>query len=339
MNEIEQNSNKKEIMDILFQRYARITFTDSSKSDNSPPFLILETGNIDFNATVSYDLSKNSNKAKIDVYNLPVKYEALLKNSNVSIHAGYKLKNSSQEFGHVFTGVVEKFGSNKNGNTIQTEIFCSEINKIYKDLLFQVSIKSSKNSKNKSGVKASTIINKIIEKTQKLEPGLTLKTPLTLYHDIEYERSKSFNGNLKNIFSRIAQDSKSIFIFNGNSQVEFIPYNHNSLEEIYFDYNRVLEILTTDRGFSITMIFDHRMKVGKKLKGNKVENRFIKIFPDSTPHIITKVDHSINTSTGTHTTTLDIDSLYTVLEKERNEKLEERRKKNQETNKITIDIT
>ncbi len=337
MSEINQNSDKKEIIDILFQRYAKITFTDTSGTNE--PFLVLETGNIDFNATVNYDLSENSNKAKIDIYNLPVKYETLLKNSNVSISAGYKLKNSSQEFGHVFTGIVEKFGSKKNGNTIQTEIFCSEINKIYKDLLFQISIKSNKNSKNKTGIKASTIINKIIKRTQNLEPSLTLKTPLILYHDIEYERSKSFNGNLKNIFSRIAQDTKSIYIFNGNSQVEFIPYNHNSLEEIYFDYNRVLEILTTDRGFSITMIFDHRMKVGKRLKGNKIENRFTRIFPDSTPHIITKIDHSINTSTGAHTTTIDIDSLYTVLEKEQNEKLEERRKKEQELNKIMIDIT
>ena len=83
MNDIIQNSDKKEIIDVLFQRYAKIIFTSSSKSDDSFPFLILETGNIDFNASISYDLSENSNKAKIDVYNLPIKYEALLKNSNV----------------------------------------------------------------------------------------------------------------------------------------------------------------------------------------------------------------------------------------------------------------
>lgn len=347
---------------ILFNRYAKLEFNIKKKdktneeNSNNKKNIILTSLDIDFDASVTLDMSYNSNKANINIYNLPKSFEdEIERGSTVQITAGYD-NGEEPEYGLLFTGVVERLETSKQNATIKTEIQCSDINDIYKDLLFQVTLKG--NSKDKSKVNISTIIEKIITNAKISDSKLTLTKPLKLGRDYAYERSKSFNGNLKNILIRLAKDSDSTFSIKQNN-VEFLPYDSIDFPEIFCSPTRILNITKSDLGYTITTLFDHRMEASAKLIIKVAGNRFTdslnsaskdgsanskkneSIFHDSLDsevdtYIITKVDHSINPKNSAHISTIEVESQNKVKKQRLNNEKEEKNREEKKTIKLEI---
>ena len=347
---------------ILFNRYAKLEFNIKKKDEtneensNNKKNIILTRLDIDFDASVTLDMSYNSNKANINLYNLPKSFEdEIERGSTVQITAGYD-NGANPEYGLLFTGIVERLETSKQGTTIMTEIQCSDVNDIYKDLLFQVSLGDSKN---KSKVQISTIIKKIVEKAKIGDTKLTLTEPVKLGNDYAYERSKSFNGNLKNILIRLAKDSDSTFSIKQNN-IEFLPYDSIDFPEIFCSPTRILDISKSDLGYTITTLFDHRMEASAKLIIKVAGNRFTDSLnstskndsnstkPENSFHdsldsnvdtyVITQVDHSINPKNGGHITTIEVESQNKVKKQRINDEKEENdeKEKKDKTIKVTV---
>ena len=346
---------------ILFNRYAKLEFKPKNEDSHKKSIVLLST-DIDFDASVTLDMSYNANKAHINIYNLPKSFEDQIENGTmVFISAGYD-NGEDPEYGLLFTGIVERLETSKQNMNIITEIQCSDVNDIYKDMLFQVTLKSNK----KDTVKISTIIKKIMEKAKaeskkyKEKTELTLIEPITLGRDYGYERSKSFNGNLKNILTRLAKDSDSFFSFEQNS-LKFFPYSNPNLPEIVYSPTRILNITKSDLGYTLTTLFDHRMKAAHKLKIKINQNRYTDAL-NSAPnqetldapnfdypkpssslsevdiYIITKVDHSINPKSGAHTTTIEIESQNKVKAQRLADEASDKEEKEREKKVIKIEI-
>ena len=121
-----------------------------------PEIIYLTCDDIDFECNVDLDNTNNSNKATINIYNLPANIKNLLiKNTKVTITAGYEDDNCS---GTIFYGVIEKYKDSRNGNSLRTEIVCTTANDEMKENKIKLSFGK--------GVKASTVINTVISKTQ-----------------------------------------------------------------------------------------------------------------------------------------------------------------------------
>ncbi|MCP1226721.1 hypothetical protein [Sebaldella sp. S0638] len=315
-----------ESQNLVFNRFAKVEFI---YNDNK---VIFTSEDIDFNAKITLDMTNNSNKADINIYNLPLKVENLLSSAipnivTVRIYSGYDIKTKT-EYGLVFTGILENIDTKKDNNTINSHFYCSEINPIYKNKLFQVSVKNP--------TKASVIIEKIMEKANTLEPKLSLIKPLELKDDCIYERSKSFNGDLKNILTRLAKDTKSIFILD-NQTIQFIEYKSEKMPKINCDPAKILNITNSDIGYTITMLFEHQMKIGHNLLIKMDGTRFIKNIDSSNdPHIISKIEHFINPKKDAHVTKVYVEVYSKIITKDETLKQEKLEKEKLEKNKIII---
>lgn len=317
-----------ESRNLAFNRFAKVEFIYNNNK------IIFTNEDIDFSAKVTLDMTNNSNKADINIYNLPLKIENLLNSAipyivTVRIFSGYNIK-AKTEYGLVFTGILENIDTKKNDSTINSHFYCSEINPVYKDKLFQISVKNS--------TKASTIIEKIMEKTNTLEPKLSLIKPLELKDDCIYERSKTFNGDLKNILTRLAKDTKSIFILD-NQTIQFIEYKSEKMPKINCDPAKILNITNSDIGYTITMLFDHRMKIAHNLLIKIDGTRFIKNIDSSNdPHIISKIEHFINPKKDSHITKVYTEVYSKIIAKDEKLKQEKLEKETLEKNKIIIEL-
>lgn len=355
-----ENSNENTFKNkLLFNRYAKLkfssknSFSESTTQSQEEKFLILENSIIDFNAKINSDLSANSNKAKINIYNLPKRLQDVISNEKkyIQITSGYKLgPNNEKEYGICFYGKVEKIETKKNGTTLVTEIHCSEVNEFYKDKLFQVSVKGATDPK-----KIVTEIFKAIREKEKKE-GIKEEDMFSIIEPLEFGkqdfnffRGKTYNGDLKNILTRLAKDTYSIFYFEGR-KVKFIPYDVlngrvlESIEKLPYDLSRIISIAENDEGYTIEMLFDHRISVGKALiiKGsnNNSENykKFENIDYNNTPHIISGVEHSVETQSGSHTTIVDITVFKKLDNTAKKEIQDEEKKKAQEKETIKVNI-
>jgi hypothetical protein len=355
MENLNENSFKNKL---LFNRYAKLKFNSkNSFSDNTlqskEEYLTLENSTIDFNAKITSNLSENSNKAKINVYNLPKKLQDVISNEKkyVQITSGYKLGSKNEkEYGVCFNGKVEKIETKKNGTSFITEIHCSEANEFYKDKLFKVSVKGKTDPKQ--------IVTKIFEAIRKREKkdGIKEENMFSIIEPIEFGkqdfnflRGKTYNGDLKNILTRLAKDTYSIFYFEGK-KVKFIPYDVlngkvlESIEKLPYDLSRIISVAENDEGYTIEMLFDHRISVGKALivtaSNNNSENykKFKSIDYNSTPHIISSVEHSVETQRGSHKTIVDITVFKKLDNIAKKEIQDEKKKKAQEKDTIVVNI-
>ena len=344
---------------LLFNRYAKLEFSsnnsfseNTSQSENEKS-LILENSVIDFNTKITSDLSVNSNKAKVNIYNLPKRLQDVIyeEKKYIQIISGYKLgPKNEKEYGICFNGKVEKIETKKNRTSLVTEIHCSEVNEFYKDKLFQVSIKGATDPKK--------IVTKIFEAIREREKKEGIKEenmfsviePLEFgKQDFSFFRGKTYNGDLKNILTRLAKDTYSIFYFEGK-KVKFIPYDVlngqvlESIEKLPYDLSRIVSVAENDEGYTIEMLFDHRIAVGKALtitnSNSHTENykKFESIDYNNTPHIISNVEHSVETQSGSHTTTVDITVFKKLDNTAKKEIQDEEKKKAQEKNTILVNI-
>lgn len=317
-----------ESQNLVFNRFAKIEFIYNGNK------VIFTSEDIDFSAKITLDMTNNSNKADINIYNLPLKIENSLNSAIptiviVRIFSGYNTKTKA-DYGLVFTGVLKNIDTKKSDTTINSHLYCSEINPIYKDKLFQVSVKNP--------TKASIIIEKIMEKANTLEPKLSLIKPLELKDDCIYERSKTFNGDLKSILTRLAKDTKSIFIFD-NQTIQFIEYKSEKMPKINCNPAKILNITNSDVGYTITMLFEHRMKIAHNLLIKMNGNRFNpNIDSSGDPHIISKIEHLINPKKDSHITKVYIEVYSKIITKDEILKKEKLQKENLEKNKIIIEF-
>ena len=248
--------------------------------------IYLTFDDIDFECSIDLDNTNNSNKATINIYNLPANVKNLLvKNTKVTIAAGYEDEDCS---GTIFFGIIEKYRDSRNGNSLRTEIICTTANDEMKENKIKLSFGK--------GVKASTIINTVISKTE-LKKG-----EIKLGDDKAYERGRTFNNHLKNIFSRMARDTKSRFYIS-NRVVYFYPVGEIKKEEIECLVQNITSVEETDEGWKIKTKLDHRIEEGvwliidfqdKNLRQD-IKGKFE----------VTKVRHSISEK-GNHETEMEI---------------------------------
>lgn len=313
---------------LLFDRYAELKFQLSTGESIS-----LKKDDIDFDAQVTLDDTNNSNKASINIYNLPVEQkDKLIKDSIVTIIAGYNDgPNSTKDYGIVFTGIIEKIKDKKQDVTIKTEIHCSEANDTYQEIEFEVN--ASKNTA------ASTIIEKILNKLSSTEDITKIsKGEINLGKDIVYNRGKTFKNNLKNILGRLAIDTHSRFYIT-KQILYFYPESEAIKDTIHCEESKIISISDTDLGYSIEMFFDHRMEEGNALIINVGKTRFNdKISEGTDSYKITSVEHSINPTNNDHTTTIEIECATRVKVKEEKEKKKEKDSKNNKDQTLKIKI-
>ena len=313
---------------LLFDRYAELKFVISETET-----LILKKSDIDFDAQVSLDDSNNSNKATINIYNLPVEQkDKLVKDTVVTIIAGYNDgPDSVKDQGIVFTGIIEKIKDTKEDVTVKTEIQCSEANDTYQDIEFEIT--ASK------GTAISTIIEKILNKINNTSKITKLsKGVIKLGNDIKYERAKTFKSNLKNILGRLAIDSRSRFYIS-KQILYFYPESEAIKDTIYCENSKIISISDTDMGYSIKMFFDHRMEEGNAIILDIKKTRFFdEISQNVDSYKITSVEHSINPINGDHTTTIEIESASRAKIKEEKEKQQEKDRKNGKDKTLKLKI-
>ena len=313
----------------LFDRYAELEF----KLEGGK-ILKLSNTDIDFDAQVSLDDTNNSNKATINIYNLPIGLKDKLKKDTVlQITAGYNDGTDRvKDQGIVFLGVIEKIKDTKDDVTINTEIQCSEANDIYQEIEFDITVSK--------GIKASTIIDTIIkkinesktlDKDKKISKGI-----IKLGVDLVYERGKTFKNNLKNILGRLAIDTHSCFYIT-KKVLYFCPESNSIKDTIFCDNSKIISISDTDMGYSIEMFFDHRMEEGLGLIIEVEKTRFNdELSRKQDNYKITSVEHSINTRDGDHTTTIEIECKTRVEAKEMKEKKEKEDEGKDKTIKFKI---
>ena len=251
-----------------------------------PEIIHLTFQDIDFDCNVDLDNTNNSNKATINIYNLPANIKNLLiKNTKVTITAGYEDENCS---GTIFFGVIEKYKDSRDGNSLRTEIVCTTANDEMKENKIKLSFGK--------GVKASTVINTVISKT-----GLK-KGEIKLGNDKEYERGRTFNNHVKNIFTGMARDTKSRFYIS-NRVVYFYPVGEIKKEEIECLVPNIISTEEMDEGWKIKTKLDHRIEEGVWLiidYNDEASRQNIK-----GKFEVTKVRHSIS-KTGSHETEMEI---------------------------------
>jgi hypothetical protein len=295
---------------LLFDRYAELKFIISETET-----LVLDKNNIDFDAQVSLDDSNNSNKATINIYNLPVEQkDKLVKDTVVTITAGYNDgPDSIKDQGIVFTGIIEKIKDTKENVTVKTEIQCSEANDTFQEIEFEIT--ASKNTA------VSTIIEKILNKINNTSKITKIsKGVIKLGKDIKYERAKTFKNNLKNILGRLAIDSHSRFYIS-KQILYFYPESEAIKDTIYCENSKIISISDTDMGYSIKMFFDHRMEEGNAIILDIEKTRFFdEISANMDSYKITSVEHNINPIDGEHTTTIEIECASRAKIKEEKEK-------------------
>ncbi len=271
----------------MFGRVAKLRFEIAKTETQEAAVMELTNKDIDFDCSIDLDNTNNSNKATINIYNIPHDRKILLiKNTKISIEAGYEDIGAN---GLVFYGIIEKTKDTKDNNSIRTEINCSIANDEMKENKIQLSFGK--------GAKVSTIINSIIYKTR-LKRG-----EVKLGKDISYDRGKTFNNHIKNIFSRLAKDSDSRF-FVSNGVVYFYPINESKKDEVQCIPGMIKEVNETDEGFLIKTFFDHRVQEGT-IYIVDFENLSLRQEIKGKFEVI-KVRHTVNTRSGSHETELEI---------------------------------
>ena len=271
----------------MFGRIAKLRFETEKAETKEASIFQLTNKDIDFDCSIDLDNTNNSNKATINIYNLPQTEKILLvKNTKVTIEAGYEDEGAR---GIVFYGIIEKFKDSRDNDGIRTEIQCTIANDEMKENKIQLSFGK--------GAKASTIISSIISKTR-LQKG-----EIKLGKDIAYERGKTFNNHIKNIFSRLATDTQSRFYIS-NSIVFFYPVGEAKKDEIQCIVEMVNDVSETDEGFTIKTFFDHRVEEGTfyniDYKDESLRQEIKGKFE------VIKVRHAINTRNGSHDTEIEI---------------------------------
>ena len=271
----------------MFGRIAKLRFETEKTETKEASIFQLTNKDIDFDCSIDLDNTNNSNKATINIYNLPQTEKILLvKNTKVTIEAGYEDEGAR---GIVFYGIIEKFKDSRDNDGIRTEIQCTIANDEMKENKIQLSFGK--------GAKASTIISSIISKTR-LQKG-----EIKLGKDIAYERGKTFNNHIKNIFSRLATDTQSRFYIS-NSIVFFYPVGEAKKDEIQCIVEMVNDVSETDEGFTIKTFFDHRVEEGTfyniDYKDESLRQEIKGKFE------VIKVRHAINTRNGSHDTEIEI---------------------------------
>ena len=271
----------------MFGRIAKLRFETEKTETKEASIFQLTNKDIDFDCSIDLDNTNNSNKATINIYNLPQTEKILLvKNTKVTIEAGYEDEGAH---GIVFYGIIEKFKDSRDNDGIRTEIQCTIANDEMKENKIQLSFGK--------GAKASTIISSIISKTR-LQKG-----EIKLGKDIAYERGKTFNNHIKNIFSRLATDTQSRFYIS-NSIVFFYPVGEAKKDEIQCIIGMVNDVSETDEGFTIKTFFDHRVEEGTfyniDYKDESLRQEIKGKFE------VIKVRHAINTRNGSHDTEIEI---------------------------------
>ena len=284
--------NKKEYM---FNRYIKLIFTLMDGEETYE--FELDTSFIDIETKVSLstniekdDHSIYSNKASIIIYNLPLKIKnELLENTPVTIIAGYLDFPETQ--GIIYNGIIENISESLNDVTTKTEIQCSEANDEFQKLKYIVSIK-------KTQVKASEVL-KHISKHCKLEFEIQ-----KLGIDLVYTRSRTYNGTLKQIIQSIARDTNS-HAFISRRKIFFLDSAKPILDELTCDIKKVKDILDTDTGYFIDMIFDHRMEPNYNLSIKYEGDRFKKSLEGV--YKIINVEHDLSVINNSFTSRIELE--------------------------------
>lgn len=291
----------------LFDKYAELIFQIPG---NEP--LILNYKDIDFDAVIVLNSTLYSNKATVNIYNLPIKIEEkfkkLEKSKTISIEiiAGYNSKNKT-EYGTIFKGFLGSIKTTKLQTTIKTEMAFTDSHIALSDKKILVSFEK------KDNITASMIIKKIIEKTNEFIVNekrsssipLNLEEPIRLGKDITYLRGKYFNTDLKSILNKICKDTESIYYIDNNTLI-FRPLIEPEISEIECDIARVIDIKADSIPNTITMFFDHRIREGHSFNIKFAGNRYLSPIDSTTNNsIITKVTHSINFLSNNHTTQVE----------------------------------
>ena len=246
-----------DIKNILWDRYIKVTFF---LKDNEK--LIMErnqpVNGIDYSPDLSiesnFDTTENSNTAKITVYNLPTDIiKKLTAGLEVLVEAGYWNDGEvNKNGGVIYKGVIGKPKGIQDGVNKKYEITCDSNNDEYKDT--KINLKAG------NGTKASTLINTIVSKLDKLKIG-----KIELTNDVVYKDGKTLHNNVKEIFKTIAKDCESIF-FISNGLVFFQKTNDINRGTLELDLNKVTEITPNEDGYTIKMVFDSKFQEGYKVK-------------------------------------------------------------------------
>lgn len=241
---------------ILWDRYAKVTFIlkDGSKviferfspvngMDFSPDFEIEST----------FDTTENSNICKITIMNLPLEMvKKLTVGIDVLVEAGYMNDTVNKDTGIIYKGIIESVQGKTEEADKKYEITCNTFNDEYKNT--KINLKVGR------GTKASTVIEVILSKLDKLKKG-----KIELTNDIVYKDGKTLHNNLKSIFKTIAKDTESIFWIK-DGVVNFQKKNQVNLGNIEFDPNRFQSITSNQDGYTLKTVFDHRLQEGYMLK-------------------------------------------------------------------------
>ena len=297
--------NKKEYH---FNRYIKLIFTlmdgeETYEFELDTSFIDIET-----KVSLSTNIEKDdhaiySNKASITIYNLPLKIKnELLENTPVTIPAGYLDLPETQ--GVIYNGIIENVSESSDGVTSRTQIQCSEANDEFQKLKYIISIK-------KTQVKASEVLKRISEHS-KLEFEIQ-----KLGIDLIYTRARTYNGTLKQIIQSIARDTNS-HAFISRRKIFFLDNKEPVLDELICDIEKVKNITETDTGYSIDMIFDHRMEPNYNLSIKYEGNRFKKSLEGI--YKIIRVEHDLSALNNSFTSKIELeDSLKSIQTKEKNE--------------------
>ena len=284
--------NKKEYH---FNRYIKLIFTlmdgeETYEFELDTSFIDIET-----KVSLSTNIEKDdhaiySNKASITIYNLPLKIKnELLENTPVTITAGYLDLPETQ--GVIYNGIIENVSESSDGVTSRTQIQCSEANDEFQKLKYIISIK-------KTQVKASEVL-KHISKHCKLEFEIQ-----KLGIDLVYTRSRTYNGTLKQIIQSIARDTNS-HAFISRRKIFFLDSAKPILDELTCDIKKVKDILDTDTGYFIDMIFDHRMEPNYNLSIKYEGDRFKKSLEGV--YKIINVEHDLSVINNSFTSRIELE--------------------------------
>lgn len=286
-------------MNILWDRYAKITFKLSDETIVFERKKDVESA--DFTIDIDKDTTENSNIAKIEIWNIPIDLVKKLRRTTiVTIEAGYLNDNEqNKDVGVVYIGTINSVRGQEDGPNKKYEIICDTSNDEYKNT--KINLKAGNNTK------ASTIINTVISKLDKLKVG-----EIKLKKDIIYKDGKTLHNNVKSIFKTMAKDCESIFYISDN-KVYFLPTLNETGKTFELDINKVISITSNEDGFNIKTVFYHSLEEGSKLKiekSNEYEDWTLKgEFP------ITKLKHYMSFRDDAYT---EIE-IKTKLEEKENE--------------------
>ena len=202
---------------------------------------------------VNFGDDDDANDAEIKIYNLSRStLNRIKKHEPVIINAGYE-----GDTGNIFLGAVLNSKTDKDGVDRITTIVATDASEAWNEMEISESFKA--------GTRASQVLDKILGMT-----GLEIGA-IDLPNDVEYQRTRTFKGKLRDVIKRIARDTGAkVFILNG--KIFLRDPDEGGTVQFRLDSERGL-VGTPERfeeegyeGYRVTALLNHRMTTDSKIR-------------------------------------------------------------------------